>query len=151
MVCGLLIDARMYGDKKKDHPLQETFCDVYWLGWYAFMPYITTFLYSIGVPILSWQSVLTQFGMSVVWDLGFVWLESQRTIWVAPLPKWLTIPNILGKTWTSDLPFLKEFLEWIFVKHYEPSTKRFIIGFTKKQLMYFHLFRVCVLAYSTIL
>jgi xanthine/uracil permease len=114
----------MWGDRSKDFGWQSQWVDVYWLGWFVLFSVIIA--NQIPVDLFTVKSFLIGFGVSVIWDLIFVYVESQGQEWVAPLPKWVTIPN----------PFSKA---------ENPLDRRWIIGFTKKQLTYFHYLRLAIL------
>jgi hypothetical protein len=123
LTCGALIDCKMWGDRSKDYGWQKQYIDVYWLYWFVLSVIIAN---QIPVDLFTVKSFLIGFGVSVIWDLIFVYIESQGKEWVAPIPKWVTIPN----------PFSKA---------ENPLDRRWIIGFTKKQLIAFHFLRLAIL------
>lgn len=146
MSCGWMIDARMWGDKNKDAAFIKQYIDVYWLFWYNYGSLITwtvSFIYWLSslIPIYSVQQIVTalpvfvmynvlvQFGMSVMWDVGFT--KHEKGVWVEAIPIWLAIPN----------PFSK---------HPDPLQRRWVIGFTKIQMIYLDIIRVSVLGYTCI-
>ena len=125
IVCGALIDARMWGVKENDNLFIQKYTDVYWLGYFALVAFLPAYLYSIGVVILSWKSLLIGCGMSVVWDLIFV--KNESGVWIKPIPIWLTIP----------IPFYSAG-SWY--------KERIVIGFkTLPGMIAFHSIRVIVL------
>ena len=130
VTCGALTDARMWGDKEKDHYLVKWLTDVFWLGWVAVTPFLVAYITSIGVEIVSWKSFLIACGMSAWWDLLFV--KNESGVWVEAIPIWLTIPNPFGHS--------KNVYE-----------NRWVIGFSVGGMWVFHAIRISLLIFTLFL
>lgn len=106
---GALTDSRMWGEKKDDPNWLKRYTDIFWLGWYCLSPFVVAWLALRGVPILSIQSAIAGFGLSVAWDMIYSKVEHGQ--WIYPLSVWLDIPTPWGrkvigfKTMTSMLYF----------------------------------------------
>jgi hypothetical protein len=130
LVLGGLTDARMWGRKEDDSEFLAEYTDAFWLGYYTLCPFLIAWFVSMGVPIISLESVLIGFGMSFVWDC--VYTKVEYVNWVYPLPLWLIIPNPFSKadTWYG---------------------RRIVIGFDTKETMFdFHAFRFLILMLTII-
>lgn len=125
VMCGWMVDARMWGEKEKDAAFLKQYIDVYWLGWYAVLPFAAVWFNNNGADLFSLQSLFVAIGMSVIWDLGFT--KNEYGDWVKDLPVWLSIPN----------PFSKKA---------DPLLRRWVISFTKKQMYWLNGLRVLLLA-----
>jgi len=120
----------MWGKKEDDPEWVAEYTDAFWLGYFTLSPFLIAWLVSMGVPILSWESLAIGFGMSVFWDLTFTKIEQGK--WVAPIPLWLIIPNPFSKadTWYG---------------------RRIVIGFnTVNGMIDFNLFRILILLLTLI-
>jgi hypothetical protein len=127
LVFGALTDSRMWGKKEDDPHWLAEYTDVFWLGYYTLCPFWIAY---IGWELISIESILIGFGMSVFWDLAYSKIEFGK--WIVPLPLWLLIPNPFskGKIW------------------YE---RRIVIGFdTVERVRDFNLFRILIILLTII-
>jgi len=127
IVCGALVDGKIWNKKEDDPKWTKQWIDLYWLGWVAWTPFLVAYLSGIGVEVLSWKSLFIASGMSVVWD--FIYCQHESNVWVRALPYWLKIPN----------PFSKA------IDH---NDRAIVIGFTEKQMIVFNYIRIAILLLS---
>lgn len=132
VIIGATIDARMWGDKKLDHPLLKRYTDLYWLGgWNLIMPIIWMST-SISLPMF----LLISFGMSVFWDaVYFKWTDN---VWIRPIRVWSALP------WYGP--------NRTFNRCLSVEDKMLIIGFNSNEDMTkFNWLRIAVLVGSTLI
>jgi len=127
IVCGALVDGKIWNKKEDDPKWTNQWIDLYWLGWVEWTPFLVAYISGIGVEVLSWKSLAIASGMSVVWDL--LYCQHESGVWVRDLFYWLKIPN----------PFSKET---------DPFKRTIVIGFDRKHMIIFNWMRVVLLIIS---
>lgn len=92
ILFGSFVDARLWHDKDKDPVWLKDWFDIFWLGWFAFVPFVAAY---VGLDMLTFKSVLIAFGMSIIWDLVYSKIEHGE--WIVALPLWFILPNPFGE------------------------------------------------------
>ena len=92
ILFGSFVDARLWNDKNKDPEWLKSWFDLFWLCWFAIVPFVAIF---VGADLFSIKSALIAFGMSIVWDLTYSKIEHGK--WIVALPYWFIIPPIFGE------------------------------------------------------
>jgi len=121
IACFALCDGKMWNRKEDDPAWTNRWIHIYWLGWVAVSPFLLAYLVGIGVPVLSWKSLMVAAGLSVVWDL--IYCQHEDGVWVRDVLHWLKVP----------IPF---------------TEKVWLIGFDRKHLIIFNWERFALLIVS---